>query len=62
MVARAKQGEAVKVMARDPSGKWFFIWADVGDGWVSADTIETEGDPDKMAVWTEPMKGATYSR
>ncbi len=62
VVAQAKKGTEVKVMAKDPSGAWLFIWADVGDGWVAANTIETEGDVDKMAVWKEPMKGAAYSR
>lgn len=62
IVARAKQGEALKVLARDPSGNWLFIWSDMGDGWVPANTVETAGDPAKMAVWKDPMKGATYSK
>ncbi len=56
-IAPIAQGTPVKILARNESGTWLFIWADAGDGWVPTSSVETSVDISTFDVWTDHFAG-----
>ncbi len=61
-VTNIKAGETVKLLGRNQSGSWVFIWADVGDGWVPAASVNVTADEvSTLSVWTDHFEGEACS-
>ena len=50
-------GTPVKILARNADGSWVFIWADGGDGWVPASSVNANFDIGSLPVWNDPFDG-----
>lgn len=61
-VTNITAGETVKLLGRNQSGSWVFIWADVGDGWVPASSVNVSADEvATLSVWTDHFDGEACS-
>lgn len=57
-VANVSAGDSIKALGRNADGSWVFIWADAGDGWVPASSVNV-GDVSVLGVWTDHFNGET---
>lgn len=61
-VTNITAGETVKLLGRNESGSWVFIWADVGDGWVPAASVNVSAEEvTTLSVWTDHFNGEACS-
>lgn len=60
IIATAKMSDDASVLAISPDRQWYFIWSDSGDGWVTIDCADIDGEISTLPVWPNPMKGYTY--
>lgn len=58
-VSNVTAGEEIMVLARNADGSWLFIWAEDGDGWGPASSVNAIGNVMSLPVWTDRFVGAT---
>ena len=57
-IANIGAGDYVKLLGRNADGSWVFIWADVGDGWVPASSVNVNAQQvATLNPWTDRFNG-----
>lgn len=46
------------VLGKSTNGQWLFIWSDIADGWVPADSVRHNAVLHLIPMWDTPMQGA----
>lgn len=56
-IANVDASAEIKALGRNADGSWLFIWADAGDGWVPASSVNLSGDLFTLGVWQDHFVG-----
>ncbi|HFC11857.1 MAG TPA: hypothetical protein ENJ56_03355 [Anaerolineae bacterium] len=56
-VTNINNGANVKLLGRNSTGSWVFIWADAGDGWVPTSSVNANGNVFELGIWTDHFDG-----
>lgn len=57
-VANVRAGDNIKLLGRNADGSWVFVWADAGDGWAPASSVNVSAEQvATLNPWTDHFNG-----